>query len=95
MVGRIVSGQQKYVRFISTNARPSELGFDRNDPSTVQKDKLPVLNEKGMVLHYALPHENFVWAVRSEPGVIGAFEKIYDSEDLIVSFDAINIQFPK
>ncbi|CAG8070561.1 unnamed protein product [Penicillium olsonii] len=71
-----------------------ELGFDRNDPSTVQKDKLPVLNEKGMVLHYALPHENFVWAVRSEPGVIGAFEKIYDSEDLIVSFDAINIQFP-
>lgn len=75
--------------------RFSKLGFDRNDPSSVQKDKLPVLNEKGMCLHYGLPHENFVWGVRSEPGVIDTFEKIYDDQDLIVSFDAINIQFPK
>lgn len=65
------------------------------DLSTVHKDKLPLINEKGMCLHYALPHEDFVWAVRSEPGVIGAFEKVYDDEDLIVSFDAINFQFPK
>jgi hypothetical protein len=48
-----------------------------------------------MCLNYALPHENFVWGVRSEPGVVSAFEKIYDDEDLIVSFDAINFQFPK
>lgn len=48
-----------------------------------------------MCLHYGLPHENFVWGIRSEPGVVGAFEKIYDDEDLIVSFDAINFQFPK
>lgn len=48
-----------------------------------------------MCLHYGLPHEDFVWGVRSEPGVIGAFEKIYDDEDLLVSFDAINFQFPK
>lgn len=54
-----------------------------------------MINEKGMCLHYGLPHENFVWGVRSEPGVVGAFEKIYDDEDLIVSFDAINFQFPK
>ena len=73
----------------------SKLGFDRNDLSTVHKDKLPLINEKGMCLHYALPHEDFVWGVRSEPGVVGAFEKIYDDEDLIVSFDAINFQFPK
>jgi len=73
----------------------SNLGFDRNDLSTVHKDNLPLINEKGMCLHYGLPHENFVWAIRSEPGVVGAFEKIYDDEDLIVSFDAINFQFPK
>ncbi|KAJ5681352.1 uncharacterized protein N7477_001292 [Penicillium maclennaniae] len=48
------------------------LDYDRNDPSTVHKDKLPLINEK----------------------VVGAFEKIYDDEDLIVSFDAINFQFP-
>ncbi|KAJ5890389.1 uncharacterized protein N7473_006617 [Penicillium subrubescens] len=71
-----------------------KLGFDRNDLSTVHKDNLPLINEKGMCLHYALPHENFVWGIRSEPGVVSAFEKIYDDEDLIVSFDAINFQFP-
>ncbi|KAJ5761642.1 hypothetical protein N7533_003681 [Penicillium manginii] len=70
------------------------LGFDRNDLSTVHKDKLPLINEKGMCLHYGLPHEDFVWDIRSEPGVVSAFEKIYDDEDLIVSFDAINFQFP-
>lgn len=73
----------------------SKLGFDRNDLSTVHKDNLPLINEKGMCLNYALTHENFVWNVRSEPGVVGAFEKIYDDKDLIVSFDAVNFQFPK
>lgn len=31
---------------------------------------------------------------RTEPGVRGAFEKVYDTEDLIVSFDVMNISFP-
>ncbi|KAJ6015937.1 hypothetical protein N7540_010528 [Penicillium herquei] len=70
------------------------LGFKRDDPSTVHKDNLPVINEKGMCLNYGLAHEDFVWGVRSEPGVVGAFEKVYNDEDLIVSFDASNFQFP-
>ncbi|KAI2474984.1 hypothetical protein Ptr902_13609 [Pyrenophora tritici-repentis] len=65
------------------------LGFDRNDVSTAHKDKLPAINEKGMCLHYAVTHEDFAWGVRGEPGVVGAFEKIYDDKELIVSFDAI------
>ncbi|TPX08024.1 uncharacterized protein E0L32_010224 [Thyridium curvatum] len=69
------------------------LGYDRNDPETVHPDKLPIVNEKGMILNYGACHEDFVWAVRSEPGVVGAFEKLYDTEDLIVSFDAINYGF--
>jgi hypothetical protein len=47
-----------------------------------------------MCAGYGLPHEAFTWAVRSEPGVVGAFEKVYNTEDLIVSFDAINLGFP-
>ncbi|KAJ5464414.1 uncharacterized protein N7458_000100 [Penicillium daleae] len=84
----------KYADEMYTWLENFKLGFNRNDLSTVHKDNLPVINEKGMCLHYGLPHENFVWGVRSEPGVVGAFEKIYDDEDLIVSFDAINFQFP-
>lgn len=56
-------------------------------------DKLPVINEKGMLLNYGGPHEDFVWEIRSEPGVIGAFESVYATEDLLVSFDAINYGF--
>ncbi|KAK4044095.1 hypothetical protein C8A01DRAFT_31693 [Parachaetomium inaequale] len=68
-------------------------GYDRNDPSTVHPDKLPVINEKGMLLNYGAAHEDFVWAIRSEPGVISAFEQVYATEDLLVSFDAINYGF--
>ena len=69
------------------------MGYDRNDPSTVHPDKLPVINEKGMLLPYGACHEDFVWAVRSEPGVVGTFEKVFDTQDLLVSFDTINYGF--
>ncbi|KAK5188339.1 hypothetical protein LTR47_011899 [Exophiala xenobiotica] len=68
-------------------------GFDRNDPSTVQADKLPLINNKGMCMHYAVNHEDFAWKVRSEAGVIDAFTKAYQTEDHIVSFNAVNIGF--
>jgi hypothetical protein len=35
--------------------------------------------------------QSFTWAVRSEPGVINVFEKIFGTEDLLVSFDAVNV----
>jgi hypothetical protein len=46
-----------------------------------------------MLMHYGSAHEDFVWEVRSAPGVIEAFEKVFNTPDLIVSFDAINISF--
>ena len=46
-----------------------------------------------MILHYGVAHEQWVWDIRSEPGVISAFEKVYNTEDLLVSFDAVNIGF--
>ncbi|SGY15360.1 BQ5605_C013g07344 [Microbotryum silenes-dioicae] len=55
---------------------------------------LPVISEKGMIMHYGVNHEDWVWKVRSEAGVVGAFEKVYNTQDLIVSFDVIKIQFP-
>ncbi|KAJ5122208.1 hypothetical protein N7448_003340 [Penicillium atrosanguineum] len=71
-----------------------QLGYKRDDPSTVSKATLPVINEKGMCMHYCVGHEGFVWNVRSEPGVIDAFEKVYHDKDLIVSFDAANFALP-
>jgi hypothetical protein len=48
-----------------------------------------------MILAYGVTHEKWVWDIRSEPGVIDAFAKVYDDEDLIVSFDVVNVQFAK
>ena len=72
----------------------SKLGFDRNDRSTIHKDKLPNITEKGMCLQYAVTHEDFAWGIRGEPGVVDAFEKVYEDKDLIVSFDGVGLAFP-
>lgn len=72
----------------------SGLGFDRNKPETVNEQHLPIINEKDMCAGYGLPHETFAWDIRAEPGVVGAFEKVYETEDLIVSLDAMNLSFP-
>jgi hypothetical protein len=89
------------------------LGYDRNDPSTIKEECLPIISAKGseymasqinlrfltisiaVIQHYGVCHEDAVWQLRQEPGVVGAFEKVYGTDDLIVSFDAVNISFAK
>lgn len=46
-----------------------------------------------MILAYGVTHEKWVWDIRGEPGVIDTFAKVYDDEDLIVSFDVVNVGF--
>lgn len=72
----------------------SNLGFKRDDPSTIHKDNLPLITEKGMCLNYAVTHEKFVWDIRTEPKVLETFQKVYNDKDLIVSFDAVGFGFP-
>lgn len=36
----------------STNHGNSNLGYKRDDPSTIHEDYLPVISEKGMVFGY-------------------------------------------
>ncbi|EME45132.1 hypothetical protein DOTSEDRAFT_43527 [Dothistroma septosporum NZE10] len=38
-----------------------------------------------MCLQYVVTHEDFLWATRGEPDVIGAFEKVYDTQDLLIA----------
>ena len=71
-----------------------QLGYKRGNRSTVHKDNLPLITEKGMCLHYGLTHEDWVWKIRSEPGVVDTFSKFLGTPDLIVSFDAVNFGFP-
>lgn len=36
-----------------------------------------------------------VWDIRTEPGVVGAFAKIWGTDKLVTSFDAGSIMLPK
>lgn len=46
-----------------------------------------------MLPNHGAAHEDFAWAIRSEPGIVGSFEKTLGTEDIIVPFDAINYGF--
>ncbi|TLD14964.1 hypothetical protein PspLS_10836 [Pyricularia sp. CBS 133598] len=70
------------------------LGYKRDDPSTIKEENLPIINEKGMVFGYGIHHESFTWDIRQEPGVMEAFERVYDTPDIIVSFDGVNMTLP-
>lgn len=39
-----------------------------------------------MFNRHGVQHEQFVWDIRSEPGVIGAFSNVWGTDELLVSF---------
>ncbi|PYI10267.1 hypothetical protein BO78DRAFT_458697 [Aspergillus sclerotiicarbonarius CBS 121057] len=69
-------------------------GFDINDKSTWKAETLPVMMKGGMVLNYCAAHEKWAWEARCEQGVIEPFAKLWGTNELLVSFDAVNITLP-
>jgi len=65
-----------------------------NDPSTWTKAKLPVQTKLNTYEHYSVVHERFMWEARMEPGVTDAFAKVWGTDELLVSFDSLNITLP-
>lgn len=70
----------------------TEIDFD--NPETWIKSNLPVQSKINTFSAYGVAHEKFMWEARMEPGVIDAFAKLWATEELLVSFDALNVTFP-
>ncbi len=68
--------------------------LDVNDPSTWKAANLPVQTDKNTYEAYGVVHERFMWEARQEPGVLDAFAKIWGTNDLLVSFDSLNVTLP-
>ncbi|ENI01687.1 hypothetical protein COCC4DRAFT_74701 [Bipolaris maydis ATCC 48331] len=68
--------------------------FDINKPETWTKENLPQSFKNGMYLNFCAAHEKYVWEARQEPGVLAAFEKLWNTNELIVSYDTINLTLP-
>ncbi|KAJ5653902.1 hypothetical protein N7490_000905 [Penicillium lividum] len=70
------------------------LGLNYNDPSTWVDKHLPAQGKVNNFSGYSVVHEKFMWEARMEPKVLETFAKIWGTEDLLVSFDAVNITLP-
>ncbi|KAF2098061.1 hypothetical protein NA57DRAFT_66520 [Rhizodiscina lignyota] len=69
--------------------------LDLKKPSTWIAANLPVQNIRlNTFENYAVVHEKFMWDARLEPGVVDAFAKVWGTDELLVSFDSINITLP-
>jgi hypothetical protein len=55
---------------------------------------LPVQSKINTFHSYGVAHEKFMWDARLEPGVIEAFAKVWGTEELLVSFDSLNVTLP-
>jgi hypothetical protein len=69
-----------------------ELNFA--DTSTWQIDRLPIQTKLNTYEHYSVVHEKFMWEARMEPGVLEAFHKVWGTDQLLVSFDSLNVTLP-
>jgi len=70
------------------------LGYKWGDELTYKNECLPVHMKGGMIHGYGIGHEQWVWDVRTEPGVIDAFAKVWGTDQLVTSFDGASIMLP-
>ncbi|KAJ5200300.1 Phytanoyl-CoA dioxygenase [Penicillium cf. griseofulvum] len=68
--------------------------LDLDDPSTWTRENLPVQSKVNTFNGYCVTHEKFMWDARMEPKILEAFAKIWGTDELLVSFDALNITLP-
>ncbi|GME79697.1 unnamed protein product [Ambrosiozyma monospora] len=64
------------------------------DKSTWKYEYLPVHSVHNIYALYSVSHEKFIWDLRSEPKIREAFGKVWGTDELLVSFDGINISLP-
>ncbi|GAM23586.1 hypothetical protein SAMD00019534_067610, partial [Acytostelium subglobosum LB1] len=68
-------------------------GIDRNKRSTWTDEKWPS-NIHGILQQYSFGQNQFVWDIRSEQPIIDIFTQIYNTDELLVSFDGGNLARP-
>ena len=82
--------QQKALGWLTSFGTP----LDLDDPSTWTLENLPFQSKVNTFNKYGVAHEKFMWEARMEPKVLNAFSKIWGTDKLLVSFDALNVTLP-
>ncbi|KAK7537345.1 uncharacterized protein J3D65DRAFT_589546 [Phyllosticta citribraziliensis] len=69
-------------------------GFKTDDKSTWDAEHLPAHMKGGMYHGYSVQHEKVMWDARMEPKLIETFAKLWGTDELLVSFDGMNLTIP-
>lgn len=68
--------------------------LDYNDKSTWKEENYPDQSHINTYMLHCIPHEKAVWDVRNDKNIKDVFAKLWGTDELLVSFDAINVTFP-
>lgn len=73
-----------------------DFGMQRDDPNTWSDDNFGKIGSKmsGILAGGGFGQSDFQWYCRTQPGVVQVFSKIYETPDLLTSFDGGNIFRP-
>lgn len=69
-------------------------GVDRNDWHTWDDDKWPTVVHGGILPGHGIGHSEAQWFIRGVPKVKQAFASVWDTDDLLVSFDGMALWRP-
>ena len=89
-VDRAVSYQEKAYAWLKSFG--TDLDF--KNPTTWIKQNLPVQSRINTFNSYSVAHEKFMWDTRLEPRVLEIFSELWGTDELLASFDALNVTFP-
>ena len=80
-------------------------GINRNDSSTwithekAKKENLKSYNwpknSHGIISNYGISHSNFVWEARCEKNIKTVFSQIWNTNELLVSYDGVCVMLPQ
>ncbi|KAL2677325.1 hypothetical protein Neosp_011094 [[Neocosmospora] mangrovei] len=70
------------------------LGYKRDDPSSRKETKVPWHIRGGLYARYGVAHEQFVWDLRTEESLVDKFAQIWGTDELLVSYDGVNLSVP-
>jgi hypothetical protein len=68
-----------------------DIPIDRNNKNTYKQILKLFPNHKMLIQHWKVGHSELAWKVRQNLKVKEIFEKIWNTDDLIVSFDGISV----
>ncbi len=69
-------------------------GIDRTDPDSWGDDRWPTAVHGGILPSYGIGHTAAQWFIRDVPDVKASFAAIWDTEDLLTSFDGVTLWRP-